>query len=158
MPMAVPAARLRKDLSVAGLVDHLREAFRDVPDPRRAGSVEHALPDVLSAAFAMFHLRFGSLLDFDTRAHTDPRLIHNLEHLYRLDSVPSDTQMRTVLDSIPPKALRPAVEALHGQLQRGRALEDFVSWGGARLSLPERCGTERQPPGPAGQPHRGLGD
>ena len=73
----------------------------------------------------MFHLKFPSMLGFDDAAHADPRLIHNLEHLYRLDSVPKDTTMREILDEVPPEALRPGFEAIHHELQRGGALEHF---------------------------------
>lgn len=145
MPMAAPAARLRQDLSAPGLIRLLRRAFAAVPDPRRAGSVEHALPDVLGAAFAMFHLKFGSMLDFDHRSRgadsADPHLIHNLEHLYGLGSVPSDSQMRDVLDRIPPEALRGAFETIHGALQRGKALEDFTGLGGRYILAIDGTGT-----------------
>ena len=139
--MAAPAPRLRQDLSAPGLLRLLRQAFSEVPDPRRTGSVQHALPDVLGAALAMFHLKFGSMLEFDSGARADAHLIHNLEHLYRLDSVPSDTQMREVLDQIPHHALRPAFEAIHGALQRGKALEDFVGIGGRYVLAIDGTGT-----------------
>ena len=121
--MAAPAARLRSRLSAPGLIGTLRESFGSVPDARRQGSVTHSMSDALGAAFAMFHLKFGSMLEFDTEAHADPRLIHNLKSLYRQGTVPSDTQMREILDEVPPEALRPAFEALHRDLQRGKALE-----------------------------------
>jgi len=96
--MAAVLPRLSGELSAPGLIKLLRQAFGKVSDPRRGASVEHSLPDALGAALAMFHLKFPSMLSFDIQAHADPHLIHNLEHLYRLDSVPSDTQMRKILD------------------------------------------------------------
>jgi len=139
--MAAVMPRLRGDLSAPGLIRLLRDAFHEVPDPRRAASVEHALPDALGAALAMFHLKSPSMLDFDTRARSDPHLIHNLKHLYRLDSVPSDTQMREILDQIAPEALRGAFQTLHHALQRGRALEDFVGIGGRYVLAIDGTGT-----------------
>lgn len=123
--MAAPAAHFRRHLSAPALIETLRGVFSAVPDRRRAGSVRHSLSDTLGAAFAMFHLKYPSMLAFDTEAHADERLIHNLKCLYGLQSVPSDTQMREVLDEIAPEALRPAFERLHRALQRGKALEDF---------------------------------
>ena len=131
--MAAPAARLRQHLSAPGLIRTLRQCFSAVPDTRRQGSVQHAMADALGAAFAMFHLKFPSMLGFDEAAHADPRLIHNLQSLYRLESVPSDTQMREILDRVPPEVLRPAFEAIHAELQRGKALEEFVSLEGRYL-------------------------
>jgi len=98
--MAAVTPRLRGELSTPGLIGLLRKAFTQVADPRRAASVEHALPDALGAALAMFHLKFPSMLSFDTEAHADPHLIHSLRHLYRLDSVPSDTQSRRCVQPV----------------------------------------------------------
>ena len=131
--MAAPTARLRQSLSAPALIGTLRKSFSKVSDTRRAGSVRHTMADALGAAFAMFHLKFPSMLGFDEHAHADPRLIHNLESLYRLGSVPSDTQMREILDAVPPEALRPAFEAIHHALQRGGALKEFVSLDGRYL-------------------------
>ena len=139
--MAAPAARLRQHLSAPGLIGTLRQSFSAVPDTRRQGSVDHSMADALGAAFAMFHLKFPSMLGFDEAAHADPRLIHNLRTLYRLGSVPSDTQMREILDRVPPEALRPAFEAIHAELQRGKVLEDFVSLEGRYLLAIDGTGT-----------------
>ena len=37
-----------------------------MPDARRQGSVAHSMSDAPGAAFAMFHPKFGSMLEFDT--------------------------------------------------------------------------------------------
>ena len=87
------------------------------------------MPDALMAAFAMFNLKYPSMLCFDTEAHADPRLIHNLKSLFGLHQVPGDTLMREILDPVKPEALRPCFEALHQELQRGKVLEDFVVLG-----------------------------
>ena len=87
------------------------------------------MPDALMSAFAMFNLKYPSMLSFDTEAHADPRLIHNLKSLFGLDKVPCDTQMRKILDLVKPEALRPGFEALHHELQRGKVLEDFTVLG-----------------------------
>ncbi|ASJ74636.1 transposase family protein [Granulosicoccus antarcticus] len=127
--MAAPAARFRQTLSAPGLIQKLRDTFSQVQDKRRAKSVRHSMPDALMAAFAMFNLKYPSMLRFDTEAHADPRLIHNLKSLFGLDEVPGDTQMREILDRVKPEALRPCFEALHHELQRGKVLEDFIVLG-----------------------------
>ena len=38
---------------------------------------------------------------------------------------PCDTSMRTRLDEVDPKALRPAFTAIFSLLQRGKVLEDY---------------------------------
>ena len=126
MFMAAPGACFRKALSAPGLIRKLRQTFSQVPDKRRAGSVQYSMPDTLMAAFAMFNLKYPSILRFDTEAHADVRLIHNLKSLFGLNKVPSDSQMRDIIDPVKPEALRPCFEALHYELQRGKVLEDFT--------------------------------
>ena len=71
--MAAPAARFRKTLSAPGLIQKLRDCFSEVQDKRRAKSVLHQMPDTLMAAFAMFNLKYPSMLCFATEANADPR-------------------------------------------------------------------------------------
>lgn len=75
----------------------------------------------------MFQFKCASLLRFDeaARDQDDSVLIGNLERLYQLDAVASDTQMRQILDAVPPDALRPAFRAVISECQRGGVLEDF---------------------------------
>jgi hypothetical protein len=48
---------------------------------------------------------------------------HNLKTVYRLTTIPSGSQMRTILDPVPPDELRPAHNNILNALQRGKALE-----------------------------------
>jgi len=50
-----------------------------------------------------------------------------------LQSIPSDTQMREILDEVRPDQLRPAFKDVFRQLQRGKILEDFVFLQGCYL-------------------------
>ncbi len=55
----------RSRLDVNQLVlDNLR-LFREIPDPRNR-VINQSLADVCQSGFAMFHLKFPSLLDFDS--------------------------------------------------------------------------------------------
>ena len=123
--MAAPAAQFRKTLSAPGLIKKLRDVFLQVQD-KRVKKVTYSMPDTLMACFAMFNLKYPAMLCFDTEASADPRLVHNLKSLFGLSKVPSDTQMREIVDPVAPEALRPCFEALHHELQRGKVLEDFV--------------------------------
>jgi hypothetical protein len=117
----------RKHLSADALVGLVHSSFARVADPRRGKGVI-PLTDVLMSAFAMFALKDPSLLAFDERRHDD-----NLRSLYRIGRVPSDTQLRAVLDLVPPEAIRPAYLDIFRQLQRGKALEPFVYLQGCYL-------------------------
>jgi hypothetical protein len=110
----------RKHLSADALVARVRSSFANVADPR-PGRPAIPLADALMSAFAMFALKDPSLLAFDQRRHDD-----NLRSLYRIGRVPSDTQMRAILDQVPPEDLRPSYQDVFRQLQRGKVLEPYV--------------------------------
>jgi hypothetical protein len=120
--MVVIARKARKHLSADSLVHMLRSAFDRVADPRK-GDSEISLGDALMSGFAMFALKDPSLLAFDERRH-DPK--DNFRTIYGIDRVPSDTQMRAILDPVKPEELRPLFGDVFRRLQRGKALEAFV--------------------------------
>jgi hypothetical protein len=77
---------------------------------------------MLMSAFAMFSLKDPSLLVFDKRRIEGDA---NLNSVYGIDRVPSDTQMRDVLDMVDPVQLRTAFTRVFSLLQRGKALEQM---------------------------------
>ena len=64
----------------------------------------------------MFNLKYPAMLCFDTEASADPRSVYNLKSLFGLSKVPSDTQMREIVDPVAPETLRPCFEALHQEI------------------------------------------
>jgi len=127
--MIVPARKARKDLSADSLFRLIRSSFDDIPDAR-AGEPEIPLGDALMSGFAMFSLKDPSLLAFDGRRH-DPN--DNFRTIYGINRVPSDTQMRAILDPVDPDHLRPLFGDVFRRLQRGKALERFVYLDGCYL-------------------------
>lgn len=94
--------KVRRYLSADALHALLRARFRQIAGQRQDGG---AIPlvDALLSAFAMFSLKDPSLLAFDARRHD-----RNLQNLYGIGQVPSDTHMREILDPLDPEQLRPA--------------------------------------------------
>ena len=131
--MTSTTSALRKHLSAPGIIRTLRQTFSRVSDKRRAGSVEHTLTDTLCAALALFQFKFPSLLQFDHARQVNDARFANLRRLYSLNTVASDTQMRSILDEVAPSELRSSFRALHTSAQRGKVLEDFTVLGGRHL-------------------------
>ena len=109
----------RKHLSADSLVALLRNRFAKLPDSR-SGQSPISMADAVMSAFAMFSLKDSSLLAFDKR-----RDDKNLEALYQIKRVPSDTQMRVILDPLSPEELRPAFADVFRAVQRGKVLESY---------------------------------
>lgn len=88
-------------------------------------NIEISLEDALMSGFAMFALKDRSLLAFDQR-RAKPE---NLRRVFGFQAVPSDTQMRTILDEVAPESLRPVFKAVVQPLQRGKELEKMTFMG-----------------------------
>ena len=115
---------LKNSLSADNLFKRIRAGFERVKEHRAANAVI-SLSDVLMSAFAMFSLKDSSLLEFDGRREKDD----NLKRIYKIERVPSDTQMRTILDEVSPAAIRPLFKDAFGQLERGKVLSEMVYLG-----------------------------
>ena len=114
--------RLRKHLNADALFATMMSGFKKVKD-KRTGNVQHSLADALMSGFAMFSLKDPSLLAFDERRFDEP---HNLKTIYGMNSIPCDTSMREILDTVDPEQLRPLFKDAFRPLQRGKVLEKMV--------------------------------
>lgn len=79
------------------------------------------MSDTLMSAFAMFATKEPSLLSFEDHQ----RELH-IEKLFKIGGVPSDTQMREILDGIDIEPLNEAFADLFWELQRGRELKQWL--------------------------------
>jgi len=122
--------KTRKHLSASGLFGIVRQRFSQIKD-QRAANVVIDLKDALMSGFAMFSLKDACLLAFDQRRQVD----NNLVRVYGIDEVPSDTQMRAILDEVEPDELRLGFKDIIQQLQRGKELEKMKYMGGYLVSL-----------------------
>jgi hypothetical protein len=116
------SATVRKHLNADALFKTVRDSFAQVTETR-VGKPQIAVADALMSGFAMFSLKDPSLLAFDHRRKNES---HNLRTIYGIKEIPCDTQMRAIVDPVPPDELRPAHNAAFSALQRGKALERMV--------------------------------
>lgn len=128
--------KVRKSLGADALFKTVKREFDKVPDHRQ-GETKAPLADALMSAFAMFSLKDPSLLAFDERRQSDP----NLNSIYGIGAIPCDTQMRTILDDVVSRHMRPAFKRVFSQIQRGKALEPLVFLNGCYLVSVDGTGT-----------------
>jgi hypothetical protein len=129
--MSQPKIALRKHLNADALFKRLRSEFEKIPD-QRSSDVKISLPDALMSGFAMFSLKDPSLLAFDERRQDETKL-GNLKRVYQIDAVPSDTQMRKILDEVEPEELSSVYRDILRPAQRGKVLEKLVFMEGCYL-------------------------
>lgn len=125
----ISKVKVRKHLNADALFRAVKGSFEKTPDHRQKNS-QISLSDALMSAFAMFSLKDPSLLAFEERRK---KAEENLQTIYKIDRVPSDTQMRGILDELEPDCLRDAYKRVFFQLQRGKALEQMMFLNGCYL-------------------------
>jgi hypothetical protein len=121
--------KAHKFLSADGLFGLIHAEFEQVSD-QRAENAKIPLVDALMSGFAMFSLKDPSLLAFEERSRTDA----NLNSIYRIKNVTSDTQMRSILDDVEPARIRPVFQRVHRELERSGKLHEFAFLEGSYLA------------------------
>lgn len=117
-----------KQLRFRALVDSLGSAVDQIADSRKEGKLTYGLQDCYRSAFAMFYFQDPSLLAFQKRMQEQ---IHrnNLTTQFSVDSIPSDSQLRDVLDEHDYGALLAVYRQWFNRLQRSKQLERYRYFG-----------------------------
>jgi len=84
------------------------------------------LASILMSSFAVFSLKSPSLLHFEENYQMNETRLANLKNLYQIQRVPSDTQLRDVLDFVDSEQYRRVFLSLFSYIQRSKVLEKFV--------------------------------
>ena len=106
------------------LFKSLRQDFEKIPDHRQPGKIKFKLPDVMMAGFAMFSLKVPSLLQY-LDEDRDEAIFQNVQRIYGIEKLPSDTQMRDILDPVDPKLILPSFRKIFSEIERDNGLEQF---------------------------------
>lgn len=114
----------RKHLQFSSLRDTLSSCARKIPDTRQEGKVAHKVHDVIMSSFGMMFFQDPSLLYFQKRMQQE-RQTSNLKTLFGVQSIPKDTCLREVLDTVSPDRLAPVFKEFLYRLQRGKELEPY---------------------------------
>jgi hypothetical protein len=111
-----------QSLTLEAIVDLLATTFGEVEDPRAADQLSYPLPDTLMSGFALMFFQHPSLLQFQ-RAMEKKRRRCNLQTIFGVHEIPSDTQMREILDGVKPESIRSVLPQLWEKVRR-------AGWGG----------------------------
>lgn len=96
------------------------------PATRSELSLNHlGIIDCLMSGLAMFGMKCSSLLQFESRREEEA-IKHNLETLYQIQKVPSDTYLRERLDEVDPRELRGSFKGIFSIIQRNKKLEEYT--------------------------------
>ena len=124
----------REQLSLPGMLKKAGVIFHKITDPLKTNRHKISLRDCMMSGLAIFLLKYPSLLSFN-EAQKQNNIAENLQNLYGLTEVPSDTYLRERLDAIDPNTIRPVFKSIFSTMQRGKALEDYNYLDGYLLSI-----------------------
>ncbi len=112
----------RSEVTLDNEISTLRKIFQSVKD-KRAFNVSHNLDDILMCGYALFSLKYTSLLDFEQQTVVEKS---NLKTVFGIEKVCSDVQLRSVLDKIDPIFLRDLFPAKFATVRKTGLLDEFT--------------------------------
>jgi len=111
-------------LSLEAMINLLSDSFSQLPDERQQSKIDYAVRDVVMSGFAMMFFQHPSLLQFQQAMH-NRHGISNLETIFGVYEIPSDAQMREILDVVDPEPLRLLLSEIFDKMRRAAWLADF---------------------------------
>lgn len=113
-----------KSLTLESVIQKLSSSFLKISDARATERVRYSLRDTLMSGFAMMFFHHPSLLQFQERMKLKLGQC-NLETIFGVKAVPSDTQMREILDGTSPEPLRRLLPELFEYVRRAGWAEQY---------------------------------
>ncbi len=95
-------------------------------------NTQHEIVDAGRAAFSVFYMQSPSFLAYQ-RQMEEQHGRNNAKGLFEVETIPSDGQMRNLLDPVDPSHLRAPFWEIYGRLQAGKYLDEYQSIGGTLL-------------------------
>lgn len=121
-----------ESLSFENMLGVLRTAFDELPDYRRGKNVQYEISDAAAGAFSVFFTQSPSFLAHQ-RDMQRQKGRNNGSSLFGLRQVPTDNQIRNLLDPIEPSYLQGPFWELFAALESGGVLDGYRSLNGTYL-------------------------
>ena len=106
--------------------------FSNLPDPRRGQNTTYSMRDAALGAFSVFFMQSASFLAHQ-QAMQDKQQRNNATSLFGLEQIPSDPQIRNLLDPVAPAQLAAPFWAMFDLLETSGELEAYRSFAGQWL-------------------------
>lgn len=120
-----------KTLDFAQVMHRVREVLEQLPDSRRGKNLHYRMADAGVSAFSVFFMQCASFLEYQRRMQQEQGR-NNVQSMFGAHEIPSDNQIRNLLDTVKPQALEPLYDALleglmnEGVIERYRTLQGKV--------------------------------
>lgn len=114
------------------LVNRLQNCFEKLPDYRTGENTQYEIKDAALSAFGIFFTQSTSFLGYQ-RMLEERKGRSNVESLFGVERIPSDNQIRNLLDPVEPELLYGVFEQGQKAMIASGQLEAFQSYGGQVL-------------------------
>jgi len=121
-----------KRLKFQEMVRFARQSLEKAPDHRTGKNSQYEIADAGLGAFSVFYMQAPSFLAHQ-RDMQKRKGQNNAQSLFEMETIPSDGQMRNLLDPVEPSYLRLPFWEIYERLQAGIYLDDYCSVGGTLL-------------------------
>lgn len=122
--MAVPFGAQDTSTIQSKLIGKLRDTLSLLPDARKGKNITYEMLDAGLSAFAVFFMQSPSFLAHQ-KAMQQAKGQDNAETLFGVHNVPSDNQIRNLLDSVPPETLYSLFHFVFQELKKTDKLNEF---------------------------------
>ena len=113
------------------LILKVEQTVTQIKDHRKRKR-DYSLKDCIMGAVAMFSLKDPSLLSFVSNYVSRKS---NLEEVYKIESIPSESGLRKILDPVEPDTLLPCFQTLLGEVANQGLMEKYTIAGHLAISM-----------------------
>jgi hypothetical protein len=115
---------MKELLDFDSLVTKLQQRLEILPDHRSGKNISYSIKDAALGAFSVFFSQSPSFLAHQ-RAMEKSKGRSNAGSLFQIEKIPSDNQIRSLLDPITPRQLYPVFDEIMLALEQSGQLEQF---------------------------------
>ncbi len=119
-------------LSIQGIFEMVGKTFANLPDGRKGRNTTYAMKDAAAGAFSVFFTQSPSFLAYQ-RDMERSKGQNNAASLFGVTQIPSDQQIRNLLDLVSPETLYAPFWTLHQRLEAAGHLSAHRGHAGAYL-------------------------
>jgi hypothetical protein len=115
-------------LSISNIIEHCRRCWEKLPDYRKPNNnTRYEIVDAALAAFSVFFMQSASFLAHQREMQQSKRR-NNANSLFQVEKIPSDNQLRKLLDPITPDHFHADFEWVVDELEQSGHLNQFRSY------------------------------
>lgn len=114
------------------MVEGLRQDLEGVPEHRRGRNTQYEIVDAGLGAFSVFYMQSPSFLAYQ-RDMQRKKGQNNAQGLFGVERIPSDGQIRNLLDPVEPRTLYERFWEIYRHLDEGGHLDEYRGVAGTRL-------------------------